>query len=97
MLHDDKLIKRFNDLKDKANEIAEASEELTAILKTTFGTAKTLGAVLEKWPELSEYVPSIMSSCREVVIPTKVLNKRLDALKDNKLSTNKAMKIGSSK
>lgn len=94
LLQDDKLIKQFNDLKDEAESINNSSEELRAILKTIFGKSKTLGAALEKWPELSEYVPAIMSSCREIIVPTHILNKRIDALTGDKMTTSKAMKLG---
>lgn len=87
------MIQRFWDLKKEAQAIADASEELTAVLDTVFGKSKTLGAALDKWPQLSQYVPAIMSSSKEIVVPVETLNKRLDVLRSGKGKVADAMKV----
>lgn len=91
--HGDPLIKTFWDLKHEGEAISEASQELTAVLSTVFGKSKTLGQALEKWPELSQYVPAIMSSSKEIVVPVGTLNKRLDTLRSGKGKVSDAMKV----
>jgi hypothetical protein len=92
LVHGDPLIQKFWDLKYEAEAIELASEELSAVLSTVFGRAKTLGAAIDKWPELSQYVPAIMSSCKEIVVPVGTLNKRLDVLRSGKGKVADAMK-----
>lgn len=89
----DKLAEEFWALKEEAAEIKHASDELTAILNTVLGKSKSLGQALEKWPELSQYVPQLLSASREIIVPIGTLNARLDALKAGKLSAKKAAKL----
>lgn len=88
----DPLTVQFWKLKDEADAIKEAGEQLTAILNSVLGKAKKLGQALEKWPELSQYAPAILSACREITVHPDVLNKILDGLADGKQPVGKVMK-----
>lgn len=91
---DHKLAKKYFQLEQEAKAIQDAGEELESILGTILGKARTLGAALDKWPELSQYVPAILSASREIMVRPEVLNARLDALKSGKLSAKDAMAVG---
>lgn len=89
---DHALAKQFSKLKDEGEAIAEAADELTAILGTIFGKSRTLGAAVEKWPELSGYAPSILSACKELTVRPIDLNAKIDALRSGSGSVVQAMK-----
>lgn len=86
------LAKEFFRLKDEAEDLEEASIELTTILNTVLGKARTLGAAIDKWPELSMYAPSLLSASKEIMVRTPDLNAKIDALRSGSGSVKDAMK-----
>lgn len=94
---DDPLAIKFWKLRDEARDIKDASEELRTMLLTMMGRSKTLGAAVEKWPELANYAPAIMSACRELVVKPEDLNAKLMALKANNKSVSDALKVTADK
>tara|TARA_R110000824_G_scaffold400882_1_gene609728 strand:- start:715 stop:1422 length:708 start_codon:yes stop_codon:yes gene_type:complete len=84
------LIKRFENLRNEASEIKEASEELILTI-TPMLKATTLGKAIEKWPELEAYAPLIMSQSKEIIVRPEVLSARIKLLKSGKGSAKSAM------
>lgn len=90
---DDPITLKFFELKHEADEIAAAGEELTAILNTILGKARTLRDAVKKWPELANYTSAIMSASREIIVRPEDLNAKITALKNPNTSTKKAMGV----
>ena len=88
---DDRLALRFFAIKNEAEALEAAADELGVQVTAVLAGSRTFGAALEKWPALEKFGDAILSQSRVVMVRPEILDAKIAALKSGKGSVRDAM------